>query len=110
MPFNGGSIVAAIAQGRDYPGPRLPRGLSWGRGRRFCSAAPEGERVTLRDVVGIEDIELCVSLTRELIFAHNAFVAVQLALHTVLENTGLFGQQADDLKAAPGRVLLVPVG
>jgi hypothetical protein len=63
--------------------------------------------VNLRDVVGIE---LCVSLSRELIFAHNAFVAVQLALHAVLENAGLFGQQADDLEAPPGRMLLVPIG
>ncbi|MFL5267099.1 MAG: hypothetical protein ACJ8AH_10980 [Stellaceae bacterium] len=61
----------------------------------------------LRDMVGIE---LCVSLSRELIFAHNAFVAIHLALHTVLENAGLFRQQADDLEAPAGRVLLVPIG
>jgi hypothetical protein len=63
--------------------------------------------VTLKDVVGIE---LRVSLSRDLIFAHNAFVAVHLALHTVLENAGLFRQQADDLEAPAGRVLLVPIG
>jgi len=54
--------------------------------------------------------EICSSLSRELIFARNAFVTVQLTFHAVLENTGLFGQQADDLKAPPGRAFLVAVG
>ena len=54
--------------------------------------------------------ELCSSLSCELIFARNAFVTVQLAFHAILENTGLFGQQADDLEAPPDRTLLVPIG
>jgi hypothetical protein len=63
--------------------------------------------VSFREIVGNE---LCSSLSRELIFARNAFVTVQLALHAILENTGLFRQQADDLEAPPGRTFLVPVG
>ena len=34
----------------------------------------------------------------ELVFANNAFVAVQLALHTILHNASLFGQQTHILK------------
>ena len=63
--------------------------------------------MTFREIVGNE---LCSSLSRELIFASNTFVTVQLAFHAILENTGLFGQQADDLEAPPDRTLLVPIG
>jgi len=63
--------------------------------------------VSFREIVGNE---LCSSLSRELIFARNPFVTVQLAFHAILENTGLFGQQADDLEAPPDRTLLVPIG
>jgi len=63
--------------------------------------------VSFREIVGNE---LCSSLSRELVFARNAFVTVQLAFHAILENTGLFGQQADDFEAAPDRNLLVSIG
>jgi hypothetical protein len=63
--------------------------------------------VSFREIVGNE---LCSSLSRELIFARNPFVTVQLAFHAILENTRLFGQQADDLEAPPGRTLLVAIG
>ena len=70
-------------------------------------AALDGARVTFRVVVGIG---VGFSLLGKLIFAHDAFVAVQLALHAVLANAGLFGQQADDLKTPPRCTLLVPIG
>jgi hypothetical protein len=63
--------------------------------------------VSFREIVGNE---LCSSLSRELIFTRNAFVTIQLAFHAILENTGRFGQQADDLEAPPGRTFLVPIG
>ena len=63
--------------------------------------------MSFREIVGNE---LCSSLSRELIFARNAFVTVQLAFHAILENTGLFRQQTDNLEAPPGRTFLVPVG
>ena len=44
--------------------------------------------MSFREIVGNE---LCSSLSRELIFARNPFVTVQLAFHAILENTGLFG-------------------
>ena len=70
------------------------------------SALDDG-RVAFRDIVGIELRSLRSS---ELVFTRNAFVAVQLALYTILENAGCFGQQADDLKASAGRNPLVPIG
>jgi hypothetical protein len=63
--------------------------------------------VVFREIVGNG---LCSSLSRELIFARNPFVTVQLAFHAILENTGLFGQQADDLEAPPRGTLLVAIG
>ena len=63
--------------------------------------------MSFREIVGNE---LCSSLSRELVFARNAFVTVQLAFHAILENTGLFGQQTDDLEAPPDRNLLVSIG
>ena len=44
--------------------------------------------MVFREIVGNG---LCSSLSRELIFARNPFVTVQLAFHAILENTGLFG-------------------
>jgi hypothetical protein len=55
-------------------------------------------------------IELRSLRSGELVFAHNAFVAVQLALDAVLENAGGFGQQADDLETPPDGDPLVPIG
>jgi hypothetical protein len=55
-------------------------------------------------------IELRPLRSGELVFAHNAFVSVQLALDAVLENAGGFGQQADHLKAPSGGWSLVPIG
>ena len=63
--------------------------------------------MSFREIVGNE---LCSSLPRELIFARNAFVTVKLAFHAILENTGLFGQQADDLEAPASGTLLVSIG
>ena len=63
--------------------------------------------MSFREIVGNE---FCSSLSRELIFARNAFVTVQLAFYAILENTGRFGQQADDLEAPSDRTFLVPIG
>ena len=63
--------------------------------------------MTFREIVGIELAPLC---SRELVFAHDAFMAVELALYSVLENAGGFGQQANDLEAAPDLDALVPIG
>ena len=40
---------------------------------------------------GIVGIDLGPSRSRELIFAHDAFMSVKLALDPVLENAGRFG-------------------
>ena len=71
------------------------------------SAALDGGRVIFRDIVGIEPAS---SRSRELVFAHDAFVAVQLTLYPVLENAGGFGQQTDDLETPPDGNSLVPIG
>jgi hypothetical protein len=63
--------------------------------------------VTLRETVGIE---LHASGSRELVFAHNAFMAVQLAFHAILENARHFGQLAYDREASASRNFLVTVG
>jgi len=55
-------------------------------------------------------IELAPSRSRELVFAHDSFMTVQLALYPVLENAGCFGQQTNDLEAAPSRHSLVTIG
>jgi hypothetical protein len=50
-------------------------------------------------------IEHSASRSAELVFARDAFVAVQPAFHAVLENARRFGHQADDLKAPLRRAL-----
>jgi hypothetical protein len=45
-----------------------------------------------------------------LIFPHDAFMTVGLALHTVLKNACVLGQQANHFELATGRAELVPVG
>jgi len=51
-----------------------------------------------------------VSRPRQLIFAHDPFVTIGLALHPVLENAGVFGQQTDHFELPAGRAELVAVG
>jgi hypothetical protein len=63
--------------------------------------------VIFRDIVGIAPTP---SRSRQLVFAHDAFVAVQLALYPVLENAGGFGQQTDDLETPPDGNPVVPIG
>src|SRR5690348_14678923 len=46
----------------------------------------------------------------QLVFPHDALVAVDLALDPILKDAGFFGQQADDLELAPRRTELAPVG
>ena len=86
------------------PVPRNSGLLSSGVPR---SAALDGGRVIFRDLVGIEPTP---SGPSELIFAHDAFVAVQLALYPILENARGFGQQTDDLETPPDGNPLVPIG
>jgi hypothetical protein len=48
----------------------------------------------------------------KLIFPHNAFVAIDLALHPILEHLRFFGQKANDLKVrlvGSQLMLFVPV-
>jgi len=71
------------------------------------SAALDGGRLIFRDIVGIEPTP---SRSGELVFAHDAFVAVQLALYPVLENAGGFGQQTHDLETPSDGNPLVPIG
>ena len=61
----------------------------------------------MRDMVGIEPTP---SRSCELVFAHDAFVTVQLALYPILENARGFGQQTDDLETPPDGNPLVPIG
>jgi hypothetical protein len=55
-------------------------------------------------------IDFAPSRSRELVFAHHAFMAVQLALYPVLENAGGFGQQTNDLEAPADLNPLVAIG
>ena len=71
------------------------------------SEALDGGRLILRDMVGIEPTP---SRSCELVFAHDAFVAVQLALYSVLEDARSFGQQTNDLEAPANLNPLVPIG
>jgi len=63
--------------------------------------------VTFRDIVGIEPASSC---SGELVFAHDPFMPVQLALYPVLENAGRFRQQTDDFEAPPDLNPLVSIG
>jgi hypothetical protein len=67
----------------------------------------DGGRLTFSKIIGIE---FAPSRSRELVFADNAFVAVQLALNPVLEYTVRFGQQANDLEAPGGGAALAQIG
>jgi hypothetical protein len=62
--------------------------------------------VTFKDVVGIG---FRSSRSGQLVFAHDAFVAIQLALNAVLENVERVGEQTDDRKASPYRDLLAAI-
>src|SRR3954447_5941913 len=46
----------------------------------------------------------------QLVFPHDAFMAVSLALDPVLEDAGVFGQQANHLELSAGGADLVPIG
>jgi hypothetical protein len=69
--------------------------------------APAGALLTFNEVVGIGRAP---SQSDQLVFANDALVAVQLALHAVLENAGRLGQEANDGEASPNRCLLVTIG
>jgi hypothetical protein len=63
--------------------------------------------VTFKDVVGIG---FPSSQAGQLVLAHDAFVAIQLALYAVVENAARFGQQTHDYEASPNRNFLVTIG
>jgi hypothetical protein len=63
--------------------------------------------VTFKDVLGIA---LGSSQSGQLVFAYNTFVAIQLALHAVLEGSERLGQQGDDREPASDRNFLAAIG
>ena len=85
----------------------VPRNSGLPRSEVPRSVALDGGRLIFRDIVGIEHTP---SRSGELVFAHDAFVAVQLALYPILENARGFGQQTDDLETPPDGNPLVPIG
>jgi len=88
--------VSPVPRNSGLPSSGVPR-----------SATLDGGRLIFRDIVGIEPT---LSRSGELVFAHDAFVAVQLALYPVLENAGGFGQQTHDLETPSDGNPLVPIG
>jgi hypothetical protein len=85
----------------------VPRNSGLPSSGATSSTAPAGARLTFKDVVGIG---FRSSQSGQLVFAHDPFVAVQLALHAVLENASRFGQQADDREAPSNCNFLVAIG
>jgi hypothetical protein len=95
---------------------------------RFASEGADGRRVGVADVdldgegrlveqdhaLGCLGVRMAHRHSRsracELVFPDDAFVAVRLAFHPILQNTRRLGKQPDNLEAASRRADLIAIG